>query len=742
MKRAGLQNSKRVLALIGLIAGLLFSIPAPSAQAVNDVQAPCVIGSSSTCPAQSPQEIYNLYGTTTNGTYWVNVNGTATQTYLALDTNYPDSGMWFLGMKGTKTGTSFTYSSTYWTSQSTTLVSDYNNDVASEAKYNAFNYLPVTQIVGVFKDRTSYNFSSSGTGVLGASSFGGHTWKENISSQTMFARFTTAGELGKGTGAMPRYDYYRESNSGTANLVFAFQNGYYKYGYAYDNNGSNNSAYRWGAVFNNEQTEAQLDSSDAQMGIGLRSYSAASVYSYPDSFGYAINGGTGQNSGSAATYTSGFQIWGKMAAPSLATPGALTVSNQGSGNVQVSFAASSGATEYAIQYKTAGTNWNTGTTVRLTNPSASPSALLSGISNGSYDFRVFARATNDSSAGNSYLLAQNIDAVAPTVSSIVITSSSGSDNIYGLGDTVTVSIGWSETVTVTGTPRIQIQGLASKYLTYASGSGTRTALFSYVVVNGDLDRDGISIMANTLALNSGTIKDLGSNDAVLTHSAIAATTALQVDGIPPTISGAVIAGPGTRITLTFSETISSTISPYTAITVMVGSVRDVVSSGSTLDSRLSMDLTFAAISGAMVTLSYTDPTAGNDASAIQDEAGNDLATFTNFAVTNSSTITSNSSVALALNPASATATFRAATSLKANVTAAGKISFYQNGKIIVTCRNVATTATSPFYATCSWKPSIQQYVSLKASYKSTTDGFMDSVSPELRIYVIRRSGLR
>ena len=178
------------------------------------------------------------------------------------------------------------------------------------------------------------------------------------------------------------------------------------------------------------------------------------------------------------------------------------------------------------------------------------------------------------------------------------------------------------------------------------------------------------------------------------------------------------------------------------MTLMVSSIRDVLSNGSTSDSRLSMSLNFAAISAAVATLSYVDPTAGNDSSALQDEAGNDLATFSNFSVTNSSTQSSNTTVALALNPASSTATYRASTTIKATVTVEGKVSFFHNGKIIVSCRNIATTATSPFYATCNWKPSNQQYVLLKAAFKSTTDGFTDSSSSDLRIYVTRRGGLR
>jgi hypothetical protein len=527
-----------------------------------------------------------------------------------------------------------------------------------------------------------------------------------------------------------RYSIYRESNNSSATQVFAYEWGNAVYGFK--TNACTGKEARWGASFNNESDWA---SCDTYVGIGLAGHAPGDQVTWTGAGAY-------QNPSSTGKGSTGFQIWGRVNDPSLATPGAITISNPGAGNIQLNFGASAGATEYAIQYKAAGSNWNTGTTVRLTNPGASPSATLTGLSSGSYDFRVFARATNNSSAGNSYLLAQTIDTTAPTVSTISVTSSSGSDNFYGLGDTISLSITMSETVTVAGSPRVPIQGLTSKYLTYSSGSGTKTLLFSYVVTNVDLDRDGFSISANTLELNSGTIRDLSSNDATLTHGAITATIALRIDGVPPTLSNVSVPNSGTSITLGFSETISSTISPYSAFTLMVGSVQNVLSSGATADSRLSMVLTFGVISGATVTLAYTDPTAGNDVNAIQDEAGNDLASFSGRSVSNLSTKTTNSSVSLGLDPSSATAVFRAPTSVKATVTAAGKVSFYHNGKIVVACRNVPTTVSSPFYATCSWKPSVQQYVVLKASYKSTTDGFMDSVSPELRIYVTRRSGLR
>ena len=732
MKRAGLQNSKRALTALALFVGLLVSIPVPSAQATNDVQAPCVIGSSSTCPAQSPQEIYNLYGTTTNGTYWLNVNGTATQTYLVLDTSYPDGGMWFLGMKGAKAGTAFTYSANYWTDQTTTLTPDFNNDVATEAKYGAFNYLPVTKLVAVFKDRDSNGFNTSGSGDLGANSFGGHTWMETITSTTMYSRFSTNLNYVDGAVSGLRYTTYRETNSSSGKLVFPYQTGWARYGF----NNTTAYNYRWGMTFNNE---SNYGSNDSGSGIGMSDFSAKAQLSYTDSLSYSPNGSSGALNGSTMNYSSGFQIWGKMAAPSLATPGALSITNQGAGTVQLSFGASASATEYAVQFKTAGSNWNSGTTVRLINPGASPSATLTGLSSGSYDFRVFARATNDSSAGNSYLLAQTIDATAPTVSSITISSSAGADSIYGAGEVVTATINWSEAVTVTGSPRIPLQGLTSKYLTYASGSGSTSTTFTYTVVNGDLDRDGFAITADSLTLNGGTIKDSALNTATLSHSAILASLTNQVDGTPPVANTPQTSSDGSSITLTFDETLSATGPAVSAISILVNGITDTVTSTSITGKTIRFFLTFQIISSATITFTYTDPSAGNDSSALQDEAGNDAPTISAVAVTNISTTTSNTSASIALNPASTTAVYRAVTTIRVSTNTAGRVDFYQAGKIIVNCRNVATSGN---IASCSWKPMVHAYITLTARFRPSGTGYQVTNTSPLQLFVVGRSGNR
>ena len=66
----------------------------------------------------------------------------------------------------------------------------------------------------------------------------------------------------------------------------------------------------------------------------------------------------------------------------------------------------------------------------------------------------------------------------PLVSSV---SSSTSDGAYNAGDTVMVTITFSENVTVTGTPQLTLEtGATDAVLDYLSGSGSATLVFRYL----------------------------------------------------------------------------------------------------------------------------------------------------------------------------------------------------------------------------------------------------------------------
>ena len=77
---------------------------------------------------------------------------------------------------------------------------------------------------------------------------------------------------------------------------------------------------------------------------------------------------------------------------------------------------------------------------------------------------------------------------------------------------ISFNVSMSEAVTVTGSPRIAIDlGGATRYATYASGSGTPSLTFSYAVQAGDFDPDGISIDTPQIDLNGAVITDLAGN---------------------------------------------------------------------------------------------------------------------------------------------------------------------------------------------------------------------------------------
>lgn len=130
----------------------------------------------------------------------------------------------------------------------------------------------------------------------------------------------------------------------------------------------------------------------------------------------------------------------------------------------------------------------------------------------------------------------------------------GLDNKLGLGDitgmdwnistfdksaggTLSVTVSFNEAVTVTGTPQLTVVNdtNSNHTLSYASGSGTNALTFTLVIAaaNAATDADDVlSIAANAMSLNSGTILDT-SGDSV---SAITAPEATVGSTTLPTVA--------------------------------------------------------------------------------------------------------------------------------------------------------------------------------------------------------------
>ena len=118
-----------------------------------------------------------------------------------------------------------------------------------------------------------------------------------------------------------------------------------------------------------------------------------------------------------------------------------------------------------------------------------------------------------------------IDRTAPTISSVT----GPANGTYKPSDTPTFTVGFSESVTITGTPRLVLTvGSATEYATFQSFTDSRTALFRYTVASDpiEFDTDGIAI-STSLDLNSGTIRDLATNSLTnLTFSTPTLTSVL------------------------------------------------------------------------------------------------------------------------------------------------------------------------------------------------------------------------
>jgi uncharacterized repeat protein (TIGR02059 family) len=107
------------------------------------------------------------------------------------------------------------------------------------------------------------------------------------------------------------------------------------------------------------------------------------------------------------------------------------------------------------------------------------------------------------------------------------------------------------------------------------------------------------------------------------------------DTVNPTLTSASLASDGLSIVMNFSEDLSDLTAVPANFSVMLnGSESRVISSLSRSGTTVTLNLAAAISSNNSIALTYTDPTAGNDVNALQDEYGNDVATISNYSVLN------------------------------------------------------------------------------------------------------------
>ena len=148
---------------------------------------------------------------------------------------------------------------------------------------------------------------------------------------------------------------------------------------------------------------------------------------------------------------------------------------------------------------------------------------------------------------------------------------------FGPDDLIEFQVEFSDPVVVTGNPRLMLRiGEQVRFADLDRLLRDNVLIFRYFVDASDRDDDGVSIPADALLLNRGSIKDLDGNDADLSHPAVPDDPELKVNGrldAVPTITRVYLSccqGEAGRnrplsVAVTFSEPIYVTGAPQLAI---------------------------------------------------------------------------------------------------------------------------------------------------------------------------------
>ena len=259
--------------------------------------------------------------------------------------------------------------------------------------------------------------------------------------------------------------------------------------------------------------------------------------------------------------------------------------------------------------------------------------------------------------------------VPTTVTSVDFTSNPGSDRVYGLGDTIQVTVAFSDDVTVSynsskkHAAEVDLElGGQTRTAHYARTDGNKVIL-EYTVVPGDEETVALLLPPSSLRLDvkvtetqTGTkswvrdswIRDSEGRDAVLDHIGLG-STAHRVDAVSPEFASAQVSTDGTQVAVTFNEGIKSP-----AILRWFG-VQTSLLQSLTLDVRVDGELAArsdAAVSGDAVTLTMAEPVTQGQTVTVsydnlfvetgegifEDLYGNNLLPFTGQPATNGSTL--------------------------------------------------------------------------------------------------------
>ena len=173
----------------------------------------------------------------------------------------------------------------------------------------------------------------------------------------------------------------------------------------------------------------------------------------------------------------------------------------------------------------AASRWVTRADIEAGRLAFAPAADASGSAYASFTFKV-GDGTVESAAAYTMtvdVLAGALQTEAPAVTSAPGVSAAGADGAWSPGETVEVTLAFSEAANVDtagGTPTVGLAlgGTEARSAGYLRGSGTAALVFGYTLADADGAHRSMVVTLNSLALNGGTIRSTSTGtDAALSH---------------------------------------------------------------------------------------------------------------------------------------------------------------------------------------------------------------------------------
>ncbi len=212
-----------------------------------------------------------------------------------------------------------------------------------------------------------------------------------------------------------------------------------------------------------------------------------------------------------------------------------------------------------------------------------------------------------------------IDTERPTATIVV------ADTVLGMGQSTAVTITFSEAVTGLALADLSAANGVLSDLLSSDGGITWTAMLTPTA--------GTTALANAIAFDTANVQDAAGNAG----RSIALSNSYAIDTFAPVLLAASVSGNSLVVTYADTSALDAVNVPGAgAFAVTAGGAANAVTAVAVdaVAKTVTLTLTNAVSFGQTVTVSYTDPTPGDDANAIQDTAGNDAASLVGVAVTN------------------------------------------------------------------------------------------------------------